>query len=294
MFFFNYDSFELGAIAFVVSGILIYYYSGYSVVSHAKVNNNSLVNTNSLSNIQLDNLPNHSYVDSIVQTDNIQLEASVQTANTYVNTGMQTSSRMWLESITNWINELLTRPQATGQYVDVGVQTNVTTALQNNQSMWSTVKQWFLEVCSVRPSELSSMGQNKVKKWINNLDSAQSIDQYDSESPLTTIRFETDSILENLVDPNDSASQVSEVVSEANLQDVNAEANLQDVNEVAANRIYDMTNPKDVLDLMNDPTIVFGVNSAYNPADDLITFITPDASYEILRSTFETLINSVN
>lgn len=86
--------------------------------------------------------------------------------------------------------------------------------------------------------------------------------------------------------PNDSASQISEVVSEANLQDVNAEANLQDVNELAANRIYDMTNAKDVLDLMNDPTVVFGVNSAYNPADDLITFITPDASYEILRSTF--------
>ena len=243
--FFNYDSFELGAIAFVVSGILIYYYSGYSVVPHAKVNN-SLVNTNysvnSLSNIQLDNLPNHSYVDSIVQTDNIQVEASVQTANTYVNTGMQTSPRMWLESIRNWISEILSTPQATDKYVDVGVQTNVTTALQNNQSMWSTVKQWFLEVCSIRPSELTSMGYNKVNKWRNNLDSVQSVDQCDSESPLTTLRFGSESQLENLITPDESASQISEPV-------------LQNVNEAgsSAGTLYDMSNAKDVLDLMNDP-----------------------------------------
>lgn len=47
---------------------------------------------------------------------------------------MQTSARMWLESIRNWITEILgTNPQG-GQYVDVGVQTNA-------PSIWTTVKQ---------------------------------------------------------------------------------------------------------------------------------------------------------
>lgn len=99
---------------------------------------------------------------------------------------MQTSSRMWLESIKNWINQILgdshntTNPNP--QYVDVGVQTN-------DPSMWTTIKQWFLEVCRVRSSELSSKGQNKVSKWRNKLDSNQSIDLHDSESSLTTYKF---------------------------------------------------------------------------------------------------------
>ena len=281
--FFNYDSFELGAIAFVVSGILIYYYSGYSVVSHAKVNN-SLVNT---SNTELSNNltpASTQLIDAGVQTDaDIQIEAGVQAANHYVNTGMQTSARMWLESITNWINELLSSSSPTqaslpGQYVDVGVQTNAL-------STWQTVKQWFLDVCSLRSSQLSSLGQNKVEKWRNKLDASQSVNLHDSESPLTTMAFGNGSELQELVGPNDSASQVSEVVSEANLQDVN---------EVVANRVYDMSNARDILDLMNDPTVIFGVNNAYNPADDLITFITPDASYEIIRSTLENLLTNVN
>jgi len=64
---------------------------------------------------------------------------------------MQTSARMWLESIRNWITEILGggggsaigASPSNPQYVDVGVQTNATT-------MWGTVKQWFLEVLSVR------------------------------------------------------------------------------------------------------------------------------------------------
>jgi hypothetical protein len=85
------------------------------------------------------------------------------------------------------------------------------------------------------------------------------------------------------VDPDESASNISEIVSEAHLQNVES-----------STRFYDMNNPADVLDLMNDPTVVFGINGAYDPADDLITFITPDASYEILRSTLDTLLISVN
>lgn len=76
------------------------------------------------------------------------------------------------------------------QYIDVGVQTNA-------PSMWATVKQWFLEVCSVRSSEISSIGENKVIKWRTNLDEVQSVDLHDSESPLTTLKFDSDTELQN-------------------------------------------------------------------------------------------------
>jgi hypothetical protein len=192
---------------------------------------------------------------------------------------MQTSARMWLESIRNWVNELLSSPNpqasATGHYVDVGVQTNA-------PSLWGTVKQWFLEACSVRSSELTSLGQNKVDKWRNNLDSIQSTDLHNSESPLTRITFEdpSDSTLDKLLDPNDSASQISEVISESSLH-------------VPSIRVYDMNNSADVLDLMNDPTVVFS-NVPVADGDDLLTFYTADSANEILRSTLETLLNSVN
>jgi len=125
------------------------------------------------------------------------------------------------------------------------------------------------------------MGYNKVDKWRNDLDTKQSVDLHDSDSPLTTNAFGSpnNSTLDQLIDPNDSASQISEVISESSLQNV---------------RVYDMNNSKDVLDLMNDPTVVFAINPAYNAADDLITFYTADATHEILRSTLETLLNSVN
>jgi hypothetical protein len=272
--FFNYDSFELGAISFVVLGILTTY-SFYN--SSAPINNNeSLVNTLSKldSNVQLDNLPSHGFVDATVQTEVVN--------TSYVNTGMQTSSRMWLESIKNWINEILSsstsNPSVVEGYVDVGVQTN-------GPSMWETVKDFFLQTFSVRPSDLTSIGHNKVEKWRNYLDSVQSVDLHDSESPLTSMAFGSpiNSTLDKLVDPDESASNISEIVSEAHLQNVES-----------STRFYDMNNPADVLDLMNDPTVVFGINGAYDPADDLITFITPDASYEILRSTLDTLLISVN
>lgn len=138
---FNYDLFELGTIAFIISGIVLYSYSK----SAATTNNESLVNTkSSLDTIELQstNLPesNLQYVDANIQTANINIEASVQATNTYVNTGMQTSARMWLESIQNWINEILgsspSNPSVVEGYVDVGVQTNAT-------SLWGTIKQFF-------------------------------------------------------------------------------------------------------------------------------------------------------
>ena len=287
--FFNNDLLIVAvASTFIVGGVILTY-SFYNDIFPTVNKGESLINTNSSlnsisridSNIQLDNLSNHSYVEASIQTENIQVEASVQAANTYVNTGMQTSARMWLESVRNWINEILTggSPATSSHsgpgYVDVGVQTNAT-------SWWATVKQWFLEVCSVRSSELSSMGQNKVEKWRNNLNSDQSVDLHNSDSPLTTLKFGSDSELQNLVDPNDSASQISEVVS-------NSATNIN-----SSIRVYDMNNRAGVLDLMNDPTVVFSINHATLPGDDLIIFYTADSANEILRSTLETLLNSVN
>lgn len=127
---------------------------------------------------------------------------------------------MWLETLKNWINEILANSPSTGttpnpnpNYVDVGVQTDATT-------LWETVKQWFFEVLSVRPSELSSMGYNKVERWRNKLESIQSVDQHDSESPLTTIGSAISSTLNNLIDPNESASNISEVIPESSQQSV--------------------------------------------------------------------------
>jgi len=74
---------------------------------------------------------------------------------------------MWLESIRNWITEILgstTNPQ----YVDVGVQTNAT-------SLWGTVKQWFLDVCSIRGSEISSIGYTKVEKRVDIVNPSYSV-----------------------------------------------------------------------------------------------------------------------
>ena len=110
--FFNYDSFEIIAIGFIVSGILTY--SFYK--SAGPINNESLVNTNSNSDLSnnLTTNPASQLIDAGVQTE----------ANTYVNTGIQTSPRMWLESVKNWINEILGGASPTNpnpQYVDAGV-----------------------------------------------------------------------------------------------------------------------------------------------------------------------------
>ena len=148
---------------------------------------------------------------------------------------MQTSPRMWLEFIKNWIKELLSTPTQGGKYVNVGVQ------VDTSKSTWQTVKQWFLEVCSVRSSELDSIGLTNVDKWRTGLDSIQSVNHHDSESPLTSIVFSSpdNSTLDKLVDPDDSVSQVSEVVSEL----------------VDSNNIYDITDPEVLQNLIEDPSV---------------------------------------
>jgi len=275
MFLNNDFLFVAVASTFIVGGVILTY-SFYNDIFPTVNKGESLINTNSSlnsiskldSNIQLDNFSDHSFVEASIQTVNIQIEAGVQAANTYVNTGMQTSARMWLESVRNWINEILsvgspaTSSQSGPGYVDVGVQTNA-------PSVWATVKQWFLEVCSVRSSELSSLGQNKVNKWINKLDSVQEVSLLDSESPLTILKFENDSELQNLIDPNDSASNVSEVVSQSNLQNVAGAAD--------ATRVYDITDPELLNLYLGDETMDFEVldNIHYAVTDNIYLSIDP-------------------
>ena len=258
--FFNYDSFEIVAIAFVVSGVLTYFFYN----SSASINNESLINTTKTTTLDqtflgetnisnstlqttapathsptldsISNLPlvNIDHLDVGVQ---VHLDADVQATSTYVNTGMQTSARMWLESVKSWITEILSSPTQAGKYVDVGVQTNDT-------SIWNTVKQWLFDILSVRDSELSSIGINKVTKWRNKLDSIQSVDLHDSNSSLTNLKFGTDSELQKLVTPDESASQISEVISKSNLQNVET-----------VNRVYDITDQAVLTNLMDDPTV---------------------------------------
>ena len=189
---FNYDLFEIVAVAFVVSGILT-----YSFYKSSPINNESLVNTNSLSNldsnIQLNNLTSH--VDAVVQTEvNIPVEAT-----TYINTGMQTSSRMWYESIRNWINEILgTGTTPNPNYVDVGVQTGT-------RSSWELFKESLNKFFDFETGSVSTPNQVRIDTWMSSLESTQSVDLNNSESSLTNLRFGSESELQNLVDPNDSA-----------------------------------------------------------------------------------------
>ena len=124
----NYDFlFVAVASSFIVGGVILTY-SFYNNIFPTINKGESLVNTNFTSDLSnnlatnisnstlettapathsltlgsISNLPIHNFVDASVQTANIQVEAGVP-ANTYVNTGMQASARMWLESIKNWI-----------------------------------------------------------------------------------------------------------------------------------------------------------------------------------------------
>src|ERR1700744_106368 len=199
----------------------------------------------SISNLPLVNID---HLDVGVQ---VHLDADVQATSTYVNTGMQTSARMWLESVKSWITEILSSPTQAGKYIDVGVQTNDT-------SIWNTVKQWLFDILSVRDSELSSIGINKVAKWRNKLDSIQSVNLNNSESSLTNLKFGTDSELQKLVTPDESASQISEIISEAE-------------------KVYGVTEAATLNLLMSDETIEFQVinNIHYAVSDNMSVSIDP-------------------
>ena len=242
--FFNYDSFEIVAIAFVVAGVFTYFYSTSSPI----INNESLVNTNSTSTLDptiATNISNSTLVttapvthtptlDSISNLPPINidhLDVGVQAhldgaTSTYVDTGMQTNARMWMQTIRDWINELLSTAPSNPNYVDVGVQAS---PVLEHASRWQSFKDWMLEAFSMRSSSYSSIGMRRVENWKNDLDSIQSVDLHDSESPLTSIVFGSpnNSSLDKLVDPGDSISQVSEIISESSLQ-------------VPSNSVYDI------------------------------------------------------
>lgn len=115
--FFNYDSVVFSG--FVGTGLFVgglFTYSFYNLIT--TINKaESLVNT--IPNLDSINLAESAYpilqpnvlhkIDVGVQTDaTIQVaDASVQATNINVNTGIQTSARIWYETVKNWITELL-------------------------------------------------------------------------------------------------------------------------------------------------------------------------------------------
>lgn len=172
---FNYDLFEIVAVGFVISGLLI-----VTMYKSSPINTESLVNTIS----PLDS------VNTVISENTTPIPVPDPTP-------------------------LPILGHNNPKYVDVGIQTDAP------GSLWKTIKQWFLDVYSMRSSELSSMGQNKVENWKTNLDSIQSVDLHNSESSLSTQSINTN--LDKLIDPNDSASNIGEVVS-------NVSSNVSSVN----------------------------------------------------------------
>lgn len=211
---------------------------------------------------------NLQHVDQCIQTTAINVEAGIQTSTTYVNTGIQTSARMWYETVRNWITEILSspKPQVSAQYVDVGVQADT-------RSTFQIVKDWFRDVCSIRSSELSSLGRNKVAKWREGLDSSSV--QSDHTIDTTT----TNTTLDRIINPGDSASNISEVASESNLDNVvdNVVNNVVD-NVVAP--VYNVTNPELYVNILrqrgveafSDPDL----NQAFLQFQDVVLTVDPN------------------
>lgn len=113
------------------------------------------------------------------------------------------------------------------------------------------------------------------RKWRNNLDSVQSVDLHNSDSPLTTLKFGSDSALQKLVDPKDSASQISEVISESGLQNV-VEPQATASNVIT--RVYDVNDPEVLTNLLEDSSVYsyFDIaDSVYYVISDTILTVDP-------------------
>jgi hypothetical protein len=83
--------------------------------------------------------------------------------------------------------------------VDVGVQAEPI-------SVWQIVKDWFRETFCINSSDISSLGQTRVKIWINNLDFTQSTISQDVNSVVA------ESHLDTLVNVQDCVSNISEFI----------------------------------------------------------------------------------
>ena len=112
--FFNND------LLFVVGSILVGGIFTYSFYNNIFTTNNSESLVNTIPNIDSFNLAESSYpilqpnvlhkIDVGVQTDPTALavvDSGVQATTIHVDTGIQTSTRMWYETVKNWITELL-------------------------------------------------------------------------------------------------------------------------------------------------------------------------------------------
>jgi hypothetical protein len=110
-----------------------------------------------------------------------------------------------------------------------------------------------------------------VEKWKNNLDSVQSLDLHDSESPLVRIAGVSPN-LENLILPSDSASQVSEIISESSL---NIPSNsVYDINLYNQEFLYESLN--NVSNYINNSYIIDGVTHTVLVIGDKILTVDPN------------------
>lgn len=124
---FNYDSMPIVVVSAIVGGVLTHTFLNIWNYPTTNSLNESLVDTvpHLDSNIKVEKLPTHGYVDAAVQTD--------------------------------------------------------------SKSLWQNFKDWLRDVFSANSSEIGTFGHDGVEKWKNNLDSVQSLDLHDSESPLVRI-----------------------------------------------------------------------------------------------------------
>jgi hypothetical protein len=162
--------------SFIVGGIFTY--SFYNNIFTTVNKGESLVNT--IPNIDSINLAESAYpvlqpnvlhkIDVGVQTEaTVQVaDASVQATNTYVNTGIQTEARMWYETVKNWIMELLSMRDS--------------------------------ELQGITPTEV------RVENWINNLDNTQLVSQNSMNSVISNTP------INNLINVGESVSNVEESI----------------------------------------------------------------------------------
>jgi len=127
----------------------------------------------------------------------------------------------------------------------------------------------------------------KVEKKIDNLNSNQSIDHHDSESSLANVKIGINSILKNLVGPDDSGTNITEVISEANLQKT-VEPQITASNSI--NKINDTSNQIDLAELMSDPTVF----CYFDIVDNNIYFYTDSHCYSVIRDVIIEVLSSVN
>ncbi len=123
---FNYDSmpsYGLVVTAILVGGLFTYTFYNIFTTTQSIQGKDSLINTTAQQIIldSINELPESNYpilesnnlhkIDVGVQTSDIHVagvaDAGVQATNIHVNTGIQTSARMWYETVKNWITELL-------------------------------------------------------------------------------------------------------------------------------------------------------------------------------------------